>query len=194
MMAYIDDFFKLMSMHFGNYNQDSNIGKLMRSITVSDDFFLQTCLDMKAIADLDQATGKNLDDIHGVNKNLKRGSLSDDEYIERLKLETKVNNSDGAISTLTDAAEVLFGEENFLGISEVFPAGIEINLNFIDTNIPNFTLDRAIAAGIKSTYVLHEEQEILNFVTSNINFSFKKYINLQSSDKLESAAESGVLL
>ena len=194
MMAYIDDFFKLMSMHFGNYNQDSNIGKLMRSITVSDDFFLQTCLDMKAIADLDQATGKNLDDIHGVNKNLKRGSLSDDEYIERLKLETKVNNSDGAISTLTDAAEVLFGKENFLGISEVFPAGIEINLNFIDTNIPNFTLDRAIAAGIKSTYVLHEEQEILNFVTSNINFSFKKYINLQSSDKLESAAESGVLL
>ena len=190
-MAYIDDFFKLMSMRFGNYNQDSNIGKLMRSITVSDDFFLQTCLDMKAIADLDQATGKNLDNIHGVNKNLKRGSLSDSEYVERLKLETKVNNSDGALSTLTDAANVLFSEENFLGINEVFPAGIEINLNFIDTNIPNFTLNRAVAAGIKTTYVLHEEQEILNVVTSEPTFS--RFINLQSSDKLESAAESGVL-
>jgi hypothetical protein len=190
-MAYIDDFFKLMSMHFGNYNQDSNIGKLMRSITVSDDFFLQTCLDMKAITDLDQATGENLDNIHGVNKNLKRGSLSDSEYVERLKLETKVNNSDGAISTLTDAANVLFGGENFLGINEVFPAGIEINLNFIDTNIPNFTLDRAVAAGIETTYVLHEEQEILNVVTSEPTFS--RFINLQSSDKLESAAESGVL-
>jgi len=190
-MAYIDDFFKLMSMRFGNYNQDSNIGKLMRSITASDDLFLQTCLDMKAITDLDQATGENLDNIHGVNKNLKRGSLSDSEYVERLKLETKVNNSDGAISTLTDAAKVLFGEENFLGISEIFPAGIEINLNFIDTNIPNFTLDRAITAGVKSTYILREEEEILNFVTSEP--TFKKYVNLQSSNKLESAVESGVI-
>jgi len=190
-MAYIDDFFKLMSMRFGNYNQDSNIGKLMRSITASDDLFLQTCSDMKAITDLDQATGENLDNIHGVNKNLKRGSLSDSEYVERLKLETKVNNSDGAISTLTDAAKVLFGEENFLGISEIFPAGIEINLNFIDTNIPNFTLDRAITAGVKSTYILHEEEEILNVVTSEP--TFKKYVNLQSSDKLESAVESGVI-
>jgi len=132
----------LLAMHFGKYNENSNIGKLFQTFLAGDTEFIKACEDMKKVVDLDQAKGKNLDFIHGVNKDFKRGDLNDVEYKKRLQLETKVNNSDGQISTVDETMTVLMGNA-YDGIQETWkrsdydnePAGVIVRYRNLENEI-----------------------------------------------------------
>ena len=167
-MYNIKELLNLLAMHFGDYNENSNIGKLFQTFLAGDVEFIKACEDMKKVVDLDQAKGKNLDLIHGVNKDLKRGNLSDEKYKERLKIETKVNNSDGNITTLQETAEVLLGEENYKGIEETFNvdrvdnnAGVLLKLLLSDYTLPIETFERAVCAGVKTFYELIDNDNLI---------------------------------
>lgn len=175
-MAYAKEFMELLAMHFGNYNLDSNIGKILRSIEVSDNEFIQATEDLKEILDIDNSYGANLKDIHGANKGLKRLGLTDEEYKQRLKLETKVNNSDGDVETLEEAAKVLFGEEDFRGITEVDNATIQIDLLLKDKVIPNDTFERAVAAAVGVVYATTDEEQVIQIVMEKATFRSVVYL------------------
>jgi len=160
-MAYSEDILNLLSMYFGKYNPDSNIGKILRTIEHTDDEFLETSEQIKNILDIDQATGLNLDNIFGINKNLKRKGLSDSEYIERLKLETTVNNSDGEWHTLEEAGNILFGND-FLGIFESGKGRIQVNMRPNNQKIPNETFEKAVAVSVGIKYSIRSDTETLS--------------------------------
>lgn len=168
-MKYADEILSKLSMHFGDYDRGSNIGKILRIFEKNDEEFLQACEDVRKILDVEQAFGDNLDLTHGKNKNLPRGSLTDEDYIQRLKLETKVNNSDGDITTLTEAGIVLFGD-NFKGIKETDPATILLTLGLDNIEIPNETFERAVTAAVKVDYAASDETETLQIVIEKHEF------------------------
>jgi len=181
----------LLAMHFGNYSKDSNIGKMLQILFANDEKFYQAADDMKNVLDLDHATGKNLDLIHGENKDLKRGGLTDDEYRERLKLETKVNNSDGDVETLEQAAEVLFGPENFKGITEQGDAKIKIDLDLTNKTIPNTTFERAVSASVGVLYATTDDEEVIQIVLGKEILT--ELLHFESGTKTTSQ-ELGVIL
>lgn len=179
-----------LAMHFGKYNKDSNIGKILQVLFKHDEEFYQTAEDMKTVLDLDQAYGKNLDLIHGKNKSLKRGGLSDEDYIQLLKLETKVNNSDGDIGTLTEAGGVLFGD-NFKGVTETGDAEITTTLDMNGQDIPNETYEKAITAGVTNFYNMRDETEVINVVLNDM--VFQKYIYVETGTQ-QTGGQMGVIL
>ncbi|MCF8012237.1 MAG: DUF2612 domain-containing protein [Clostridiales bacterium] len=189
-MDTVKDALNLLSMHFGNYDKESNIGKIIKSMFANDDEFYQTAEDLRNVLDLNKASGKNLDFIHGKNKNLDRGNLSDEEYKTRLKLETKVNNSDGDIKTIEEAAKVLFGD-SFKGVEETGDAEITTTLDMNNQDIPNETYEKAITSGVTSFYNMRDETETLIVVLNDV--TFQRFIYVESGTQ-QAGGKVGVIL
>ena len=198
---FLQNMLVLLCQYFGNYDSNSNIGKFL-DILANQMIDLETALnDSKSILNIDTATGANLD-IFADNLQIIRGSFTDDELRARIKTEIRANFSTGDINTIREVAEVVLGEDALNGIIETYNsadfsneiAGIALLLNTPSSNpinIPDETIERTVAAGIRIFYQLTNEVETIIIQEPN---NYLDTVNFLESGTFNTSNELGVIL
>ena len=160
----------LMPQRFGNNSLDSNIGKFFQILNRQMQELETVFSDLVNILDLDTATSAQLD-IFLSNLDVQRGSLDDIDVRKFVKTEIQSNFSKGQISTVREVSNVVLGENGLHGIEETWEQsrfsnqrnGLALLVSNLaqDIDIPEPTIEKTVAAGIKTFYEIVEETEIV---------------------------------
>lgn len=170
-MSIARDMHNLLIYYFGKYHPDSNWGKLLEVYGKQFQDIDILCLQMINALNPDYASGANLD-LLGEDIGLTRGSLTDDEYRRRIKIEQLANRSTGDVATVEEAIKVIYGDSGFAYIQATYdlarysqkPAGavfgISTNAEF-PILIPDAALDKIPVVGVSRNYEIVNDDEII---------------------------------
>lgn len=129
-------------------NTNSNNYKLLQINKDTTDIIQTTASDLFNILNLSNAKGKVLDDIYGGRVHLRRGALSDEQYIIRLRAKIMQNTANGAFPNLIEAlAYALQCDKSDIHIVESDKPNV-VNIKDIPLEIifdADFTIDDVIA-------------------------------------------------
>ncbi len=82
---------------------DSNNYKLLQINKITNDFLQKASKNVFDVLNLNNASGKILDDVWGGKVNLKRGKLNDEQYVIRLRTKMMQNIANGSFPDLIEA-------------------------------------------------------------------------------------------
>lgn len=180
---FTDIVLNFMPMHYGKYDPETNIGKLTQVIEQQWNDLAVTLNQIQTILDVDQASGHNLE-IHASNKDILRAGLNDTELRDKIKLETRVNNSQGTLEEIVEISKIIFGEQFFGGIKESYDingnsAEFRIKLKEVTDptiNIPNIVFERAIITAVAIDYMLENSRISLSVSKNEITYHIQKVL------------------
>lgn len=154
---------------------DSNNYKLLQINKITNGFLQKASKNIFDVLNLNNASGKILDDVWGGKVNLKRGKLNDEQYVIRLRTKMMQNIANGSFPDLIEAlAYTLQCEKSAI--------------HLIESNTPNrviikdIPLDVVFSAGFSIEQVVRLVQSLLPVNVTVQEYAFTGTFELADND------------